>query len=309
MIMQKIILVGLLLLALISPVSFSAEITEAVSSATLEIAYPGLVSGVLSFSVLGDLPEGILLRSGTIELGTSTLDSELAKIPAAVQEEMKKNKLFLLEQLATNKILIETVKKEPGSKPSPADEKKLLQEFFEKIVSGISVTDQEAEDFYKNNKDMCGETPLEQMKDQIKEYVRQQKQQNKVNEYIRTLGQRTPIIVSTSWIKEQAVIAKDNPVDKARSSGLPSMVDFGASGCRPCDMMTPVLADLKKKYEGKLNVVFVHVREQQILGARYGIQTIPVQVFYDKNGKELFRHTGFYPQVEIEKKWSEFGVK
>ena len=74
-------------------------------------------------------------------------------------------------------------------------------------------------------------------------------------------------------------------------------------------MMTPILAYLKKKYEGKLNVLFVHVREEQILAARYGIQSIPVEVFFDKNGKEVYRHTGFFAQNEIEKKLAELGMQ
>ena len=110
-------------------------------------------------------------------------------------------------------------------------------------------------------------------------------------------------------MKEQAALAKDNLVDKARASGLPSMVDFGASGCQPCEMMAPILETLKKKYAGKVNVEFVHVRDEQVLASRYGIQSIPVQVFFDKDGKEVFRHVGFFPQDEIEKKLAEMGVK
>jgi len=97
-------------------------------------------------------------------------------------------------------------------------------------------------------------------------------------------------------------------VDKARDSGKPSLVDFGTTRCGPCDMMTPIPAELKTKYQGKLNVLFVHVREKQILGAEYGIQTIPVQVFFDKDGKEVLRHVGFFPQEEIERKLAEMGA-
>jgi thioredoxin 1 len=74
-------------------------------------------------------------------------------------------------------------------------------------------------------------------------------------------------------------------------------------------MMTPVLADLKKKFAGKVNVLFVHVREEEVLAARYAVQSIPVQVFFDKNGKEVIRHTGFFAQAEIEKKLTGMGVK
>jgi thioredoxin 1 len=45
------------------------------------------------------------------------------------------------------------------------------------------------------------------------------------------------------------------------------------------------------------------------LAARYGIQSIPVQIFFDKDGKEVFRHVGVFPQEEIEKKLAEMGVK
>ena len=102
---------------------------------------------------------------------------------------------------------------------------------------------------------------------------------------------------------------RDNPVDKARASGKPSMVDFGRDGCRPCDMMAPILETLKKDYEGKAEILFVHVGEEQILAARYDVRSIPVQVFFDKDGKEVFRHTGFFPQDEIEKKLAKMGVK
>ena len=40
-----------------------------------------------------------------------------------------------------------------------------------------------------------------------------------------------------------------------------------------------------------------------------GIDSIPVQVFFDSDGKEVFRHVGFYPQEEIEKQMAKLGVK
>jgi thioredoxin 1 len=104
-------------------------------------------------------------------------------------------------------------------------------------------------------------------------------------------------------------LATDNPVDKARSSGRPSLVDFGSKGCKPCDMLAPILAELKKKHDGRANVIFINVRDEQILAARYGIESIPTQIFFDKDGKEVFRHVGFFPQDQIEKKLAEIGVK
>ncbi|MFP4349853.1 MAG: thioredoxin family protein, partial [Desulfococcaceae bacterium] len=55
-------------------------------------------------------------------------------------------------------------------------------------------------------------------------------------------------------------------------------------------------------------LVFVHVRENPFLGARFGIRSIPVQVFYDKNGKEVFRHTGFLAEAEVMKQIEKMEV-
>jgi thioredoxin 1 len=55
-------------------------------------------------------------------------------------------------------------------------------------------------------------------------------------------------------------------------------------------------------------VVYIHVGEEQILGARYGISSIPVQMFFDASGKEVFRHTGFLAAEEIDKQLKDMGA-
>jgi thioredoxin 1 len=87
------------------------------------------------------------------------------------------------------------------------------------------------------------------------------------------------------------------------------MIEFGATGCIPCDKMQPILENLRKSFKERLNVVFVHVREEQILGARFGIRTIPVQVFFDANGKEVFRHKGFFSEKEVHRQLAEMGIR
>lgn len=279
-------------------------------ASTLSGRYPGLTSGALSFATLGELPEGVLLRSGEVEVTGVELDGELAGAETGVKEQLAKNKLFLLENLATRKLLLEAARAAGGTDEAPnASEKDQIQKYLEGIVAGVEATDEEVARFYEENKDMCGGASLDEIKGELRNYVLGQKKQDAVTEHIRTIGQRTPIVLAANWAEEQAKLASDNPVDKARAGGKPSLVDFGATGCRPCDMMAPILETLKSKYEGKVNVLFVHVREEQILAARYDIQAIPVQVFFDKEGKEIYRHTGFYPQAEIEKRLTDMGVQ
>lgn len=89
---------------------------------------------------------------------------------------------------------------------------------------------------------------------------------------------------------------------------LPKLIDLGADQCIPCKMMAPILAELKKAYAGKMTVEFIDVWKNPEAAKPYGIEMIPTQIFYDANGKELFRHTGFFSKEDILGKWRELGV-
>lgn len=273
--------------------------------------YPGLASNSLTYARLSDLPAGVLLKSQGLTLTDKEVADQVAKAPPEMRAQLQKNAFFMLENLATRQLLaLQAKSKSPEPKDAaPPDERELIRRYLGELVANVQVSDAEVASFYMENREACGDATLEQVKDQLRQLVLQQKQQSLVDEHIRTLGQRRSIEVSAAWTKEQSVLARDNPVDKARFSGKPSLVDFGSTGCRPCEMLAPILETLKDKYAGKLNVLFIHVGQEQILAARYGISTIPMQFFYDKDGKEVFRHIGFWPQVEIEKKLAELGVQ
>lgn len=98
---------------------------------------------------------------------------------------------------------------------------------------------------------------------------------------------------------------KANPAATAR---LPRMVDLGAGKCIPCKMMKPILDDLKSNYADHFTTVFIDVWENPDEGKQYGIEMIPTQIFFDAEGKELFRHVGFYGKEDILGKWKELGV-
>ncbi len=275
-------------------------------------AYPGLASGCLTYARLSDLPKGTLLKAGDLVITEKDVADEIAKAPQEVQAQLKKNAFFMLEQAAGHKLIVQVAKAEAAKtgKELPSQVDRLVVDYhLGGLAEKVEATDAEVADFYQKNKAMVGNATLDQVKAEIRNYLVREKQQAVIAKYVETLGQRTPIDVSAAWVKEQAALAKDNLVDKARTSGRPSMVDFGASGCQPCEMMAPILETLKKKHEGKANILFVHVRDEQVLAARYGVQSIPVQVFFDKDGKEVFRHVGFFPQDGIEKKLAELGVK
>ena len=99
------------------------------------------------------------------------------------------------------------------------------------------------------------------------------------------------------------------PLEKALSSGTPTVAEFGRGTCIPCKEMKPILDELALSYKDKLNVVIVSVDDYQSLTSRYSIMAIPTQIFFDSTGTETFRHIGFYPKNDIIIKLRQMGIE
>ena len=66
---------------------------------------------------------------------------------------------------------------------------------------------------------------------------------------------------------------------------LPCIIDFYADWCGPCKMVAPILEELAKEYDGKINVYKVDTEVEQELAAVFGIRSIPSILFVPKEGK------------------------
>ncbi len=91
--------------------------------------------------------------------------------------------------------------------------------------------------------------------------------------------------------------------------GLVTMVDLGAKKCIPCKMMAPIMEELEKEYKDRVAIVFIDVWENPDAGKEFGIRTIPTQIFYDADGKEILRHEGFFEKEAIIAELQKLGVK
>lgn len=90
---------------------------------------------------------------------------------------------------------------------------------------------------------------------------------------------------------------------------LPRMLELGADKCIPCKMMKPIIEELQKEYKGRLQMDFIDVWKNPGAAEKYGINTIPTQIFYDTDGKEFFRHVGFFSKEEILATFEEHGIR
>jgi thioredoxin 1 len=142
---------------------------------------------------------------------------------------------------------------------------------------------------------------------------------DKLEQILNTLGEIKPVVQEVNLPSakpaepnnsplEMTVKVVESPVVSAvEPKKLPRLVDLGADKCIPCKMMIPVLDELTKEYAGKLKVEFYDVWKDPAPGKQYGIELIPTQIFLSPDGRELFRHQGYFSKKDILAKWKQLG--
>lgn len=88
----------------------------------------------------------------------------------------------------------------------------------------------------------------------------------------------------------QEIINQDKPV----------LVDFFATWCGPCKMMTPILSDLKAKVGDTASIIKIDVDQNQQAAASYQVSGVPTLILF-KNGKILWRKSGVVSANELER--------
>ena len=96
-------------------------------------------------------------------------------------------------------------------------------------------------------------------------------------------------------------------MEKSQTTSIPvkemvTLVDLGAKSCIPCKLMAPILEELEKEYKGRAAVIFIDVWENRDKSKEFKVVTIPTQIFYNKQGQEVYRHIGFFDKESIKEK-------
>jgi len=105
---------------------------------------------------------------------------------------------------------------------------------------------------------------------------------------------------------EEQLVINDRVLDFSHHKV--TFIELGADKCIPCKAMQPVMREIAKEYKGIIQVVFYDVWKTPDYGKQYGIKLIPTQVFMDKDGKEVFRHVGFFAKEDIIKALKERNI-
>ena len=82
---------------------------------------------------------------------------------------------------------------------------------------------------------------------------------------------------------KQKVFDFENKKEWEYSGNVPCIIDFYADWCGPCKMVSPVLEQLAKEYDGKVNIYKINTEQEQELAGVFGISSIPSILFVPVN--------------------------
>lgn len=93
-------------------------------------------------------------------------------------------------------------------------------------------------------------------------------------------------------------VTSKNFEEEVSKSNVPVLLDFWASWCGPCKMVSPIIDDVAKEVEGRVKVGKINVDEEQELASAFSIMSIPTLVVIN-NGKLVNQAVGVRSKEEI----------
>jgi thioredoxin 1 len=276
------------------------------------------------FLYLGNPSRQTLAQVNDEKITVEQFNKEVVKMEDPLREMFQEEPLQFLEGMIVKRLLLLEAKKQGLSAPvktfkdtakdSLSPEEALVIAFMEKKFSSPpEVTRKEIEQFYSMFKDRMGGKPLNQVAPILEQIIREGKQRERVEQFIKELRNTAKIEIDQDRIKKISVKPPESNTDedfkKIIVSGKPFLVDFGANSCIPCRQMRPVLKEIDEEYAGKTKVLIIDVYKYQDLAREYKVQLIPTLVFFDSKGKEALRHVGVLDKKTIVAKLKEIGME
>ena len=94
------------------------------------------------------------------------------------------------------------------------------------------------------------------------------------------------------------IVQKDE-FEKIINESKPTIVDFFATWCGPCKMLSPILEKVEEDSKGEFNIVKIDVDESYDVAKKYGIMSVPTMIIF-KDGDEQEKIVGLLQKNQIE---------
>ena len=108
-------------------------------------------------------------------------------------------------------------------------------------------------------------------------------------------------------VKDSFKVDTQEQIDSKLSNGLITMINFSSNTCPACLSMQTDFENIYKQYKDKANIIEVNVDNNDKIAEKYAIKYTPTQIFYDTNGKAVYRHEGAISKNDMETQLNKLG--
>jgi thioredoxin 1 len=258
-----------------------------------------------------------LAQINTRIISVAQFGREMDKVPSPYREMLQEDPKQFLDQLVMQEVLLQEaerlgVKSDANVKPEEKDSSQIQNLLKKEVIDKVKVNKEEIEILYKEHQSKMGKKKLDEVAPLLEELIRDAKGKEKIEEYITFLREKAKVEIDEKRLKDITAAAPDTNTseefNKAVKSGRPLLVDFGANNCVPCRQIRPILKEIAKEQNGKAEILIIDVYKFKSLAAEHKIQVVPTLIFFDKTGKEVYRHMGAWDKDSIVKKLAEIGA-
>jgi thioredoxin 1 len=209
----------------------------------------------------------------------------------------------LLLQEAKRRGFVESSDLRDLDKPGIKEGMRRLME--QSIKDTDQVTDKEVQAFYRQYRAEMGDKPLSEVRELLRMMIQEQKRQVQISVLVEKLRETAAITTFPERLPQPPPpgleASTTEAFQAALKSGRPTLLDFGSKDCPACIRLRPVMGALKNAHKERINVLYLEVRENRDLAMSYKVRLVPTVIFFDAQGREVHRETGFMGQGAMEK--------